>query len=145
MSERGFLIFTIFLLFFSEISCQVEYERNSGVKFFPLFLGLSHPVLAKNNVGKRFFNFFNFFAIFFRNFLARVDYERNSGVKFSSLFLGLSHPVLAKNHIRERFFNFFQFFCNFFSEFSCLGQLWTKFWSKIFFSFFSAYVIPFWL
>ena len=28
---------------------QVEYERNSGVKFCFHFFGLSHPVLAKNN------------------------------------------------------------------------------------------------
>ena len=30
---------------------------------------LVSPVLAKNNVGKRFFNFFNLFAIFFGIFL----------------------------------------------------------------------------
>ena len=40
-----------------------------GIKFFSLFLGLSHPVLAKNIAGKRFSNFLNFFAIFFGIFL----------------------------------------------------------------------------
>ena len=64
MPEIGFLIFYFFLLFFLQFSTQAEYDRNSGLKFFSLFLGLSHLVLAKNNVGKRFFNFFNFFDIF---------------------------------------------------------------------------------
>ena len=41
------------------------YERDSGLKFLSLFPGLSHPVLARKNAGKRFFNFSNFFAIFF--------------------------------------------------------------------------------
>ena len=48
---------------------RVEYERNSGQKFFSRFLGLSHPILAKNNARKKFFNFLNFFAIFFVIFL----------------------------------------------------------------------------
>ena len=69
MLEKGFSIFSIFLLFFSEFSCPVEYERNSGKIFFFLFLGLSHPVLAKKNARMRFFNFSNFFAIFFGIFL----------------------------------------------------------------------------
>ena len=90
-----------------------------GTKFFFfLFLGLSHPVLAKNNAGMRFFNFLNFFAIFFRNFLAKVEYERNSGLKFFfSRFLGLSHPVLARNNAGIRFFNFLNFFAIFFGIF----------------------------
>ena len=42
-----------------------------GTKFFFfVVLGQSHPVLAKNNAGKRFFNFLNFFAIFFGIFLS---------------------------------------------------------------------------
>ena len=86
MPGRGFIIFWIFLLFFSEFSfpgrvwtefwseilllfwnflARVEYKWNSGVKFCFHFFGLSHPVLAKNNVGKRFYNFLNFFTIFF--------------------------------------------------------------------------------
>ena len=48
---------------------RVEYERNSGLNFFFLFLTLSHPVLVRNIAGKRFFNFLNFFAIFFEIFL----------------------------------------------------------------------------
>ena len=94
-----------------------------GLKFFSLFLGLSHPVLAKNNAGKRFFNFSNFFAIFFQNFLARIEYERNSGQKFFALFLGLSHPVLGKNIARKRFFYFFLFFAIFFRIFLPLSGM----------------------
>ena len=63
------LIFLIFLQFFWNFLDRVGYEQNSGLKFFSLFLGLSHPVLAKNINGKRFFNFLNFFAIFFGIFL----------------------------------------------------------------------------
>jgi len=66
MSERGFLIF--FSNFFWSFLSRIEYERNSGLNFFFLFLGLSHPVLAKYNAGKGFFNFLNFFAIFFGTF-----------------------------------------------------------------------------
>ena len=59
----------MFVTFFQNFLARVEYERNSGLKRFPLFLSLSHPVLAKNNVGKSFYNFLNFFVIFFRIFL----------------------------------------------------------------------------
>ena len=127
MQEKGFLIFGIFLLYFSEFSCpfrvrtefgtkiffslscqshpifffcnylgRVGYEQNSGLKFFFHFLGLSHPVLAKYNAGKRFFNFWNFFAIFFRNFLFRVEYERNLGLKFFSFSWLISSPFWQK-------------------------------------------------
>ena len=97
---------------------MVEYERNSGEKFFSPFLGLSHPVLGKNNAGKRFFKFFEFFCYFCWNFLAGVEYERNSGLKFFSPFLGLSHPVLAKKKMPERgFLNFLNFFAIFFGIF----------------------------
>ena len=87
MLERGFSIVLIFLLFFRNFLARVENERNSGLKFFPLFLGLSHPVLAKDNVGNCFFNFFLYF---FWNFLTRVKYERNSSLKF---FFYLSLPI----------------------------------------------------
>ena len=100
MPESGFLNF---LNFFRNFFARVEYERNSGLKFFSPFLGLSHPVLAKNNARKRFFKFFEFFCYFFWNFLAGVEHERNSGIKFFSPFLGLSHPVLAKNNAEKGF------------------------------------------
>ena len=98
-------------MFFRNFHPRVEYERNSGLKFFSLCLGVSHPVLAKNNTGKLFFNFF---AIFFRNFLPGVEYERNSGQKFGSPFLGLSHPLCAKNNAGKLLFNFLTFFAIFF-------------------------------
>jgi len=69
MLEICFLIFTIFLLFFSKFLALVEYERNSVLKFFSRFLGLSLPVLAKNNARKRFLNFLNLVSIFFGIFL----------------------------------------------------------------------------
>ena len=100
-----------------EFSCGVEYERNSGLKFFSPLLAESHPVLAKNKAVKKFFNFLNFLHIFFRNFLSGVEYERNSGLKFFSPFLGQSDPVLTKNNAGKRFFNFFEFFAIFFEIF----------------------------
>ena len=117
MPERGFLIFWTFLLFFfRKFLARIDYLRNSEIKFFSLFLGLSHPVFAKNNARMRFFNFLIFFY-FFRNFLARVEYERNSGLKIFFLLLGLSYPVLAKNNAGMRFFNFLNFFAIFFGIF----------------------------
>ena len=68
LPEIGFLILSFFSLFFSEFPCPV-YERNWSLKFFSPFLVLSHPVLAKNNAGKRDFIILNFFAIFFGIFL----------------------------------------------------------------------------
>ena len=91
MPERGFLIF--FFYFFWNFLSRIEYEQNSGLNFFFLFLYQSHPVLAKNNAGKGFFNFLNFFCYFFRNFLAQVGYERNSGLKF---FSSLSRPISSR-------------------------------------------------
>ena len=66
MPERVFFKFLNFLaFFFRNFLARVENERNSGLNFFSLFLGLSHPILAKNNATKGFFNFFYFFSIFF--------------------------------------------------------------------------------
>ena len=70
MPERGFFNFLKFYaIFFRNFLIRVVYERNSGLKFLSLFPGLSHPVLARNNAGKRFLKFSNFFAIFFGIFL----------------------------------------------------------------------------
>ena len=113
MLGRGFIIFEFFSYFFRNILARVEYERNSGIKFFFHFFGLSHPVFAKNNAGKGFYNFLNFFTIFFRYFLSRVEYERNSGVKFCFHFFGLSHPVLTKNNAGKRLYNYLNFFAIF--------------------------------
>ena len=64
-----FIIFWFFLQFFRIFLTRVEYERNSVVKFCFHFFGLSHPVLARKNAGKRFYNFLNCFTIFFGIFL----------------------------------------------------------------------------
>ena len=74
MPERGFLIFWFFFPFlFRNFLARAKCEQNSGLKFFYLFLGLSHPVLARNNKGKRFFHLLNFFAIFFGIFLLELS------------------------------------------------------------------------
>ena len=66
MLERGF---SIFLLFFLEFSSPGRVWTNSGQIFFFLFLGLSLPLLDRNNAGIKFFDFLNCFAIFFGIFL----------------------------------------------------------------------------
>ena len=117
MPKSGFLIFLIFLLFFSEFYCPGRVWAEFGTKFF---LSISQPissVLAKNNARKRFFHFLNFFAVIFGIF-----------------FLGLPNPNLAKNKARKIFFFNFWIFLQFFSEFSCPGRLWTEFGTKIFLS-----------
>ena len=119
----GIWAYNVFLLFFWNFLNRVEYERNSELKFFFLFLGQSHPVLAKNNAGNWFFNFLFFFAIFFRNFLARAEYERNSRLKFFSRFLGQSLSVLAKNNAGKRFFNFFAIFFEIFYPWSSMNGI----------------------
>ena len=92
MLQSGFKFFEFFYYFFRNFLGRVEYERHSGVKFFSLFLGLSHPVLAKNNIGKRFFNFFNFFALFLEfSCLSRVWTEFGSKIFFS-----LSRPISSR-------------------------------------------------
>ena len=93
--KKVFQFFKLFCDFFWNFLPGVEYERNSGLKFFSPFLGLSYPVLSKNNIRKRFFKFLEFFCYFFRNFLAGVQYQRYSSLKYFSPFPGLSHPILA--------------------------------------------------
>ena len=67
---KGFFnFFEFFCYFFRNFLDRVEYERNSGLEFFSLFLGISHPFLAKNDVRMRIFDFLNFLAIFFGIFL----------------------------------------------------------------------------
>ena len=134
MPERGFLNFWIFFLFFSEFSSPRRVWTKFGNKFFFLFFGLSHPVLAKNNAGKSFFNFLIFFSIFFGILLSGSSVNGIRDNEFFFLFLGLYHPVLAKNNAGKRFLNFLIFFLLFFLEFSCPGRVWTEFGTKFFFS-----------
>ena len=135
MPERGFLIFWIFLQFFSEFSYLGRVRTEFWTKFFfSLFLGLSHPVLDKNNAEKRFFNFSNYFAIFFWNFLAWVEYERNSGLKFFFFSFSVYLIPFWVKILPERGFLIFWIFFLFLSEFSCPGRVCTEFGSKFFFS-----------
>ena len=116
MLERGFLIFSIFSISFGILFPGSSMNGIRDKFFFSLFLGLSLPLLDRNNAGINFFNFLNLIAIF-RNFLARVEYERNSGLNFFFLFHSLSHPLLAKNKTGKRFFSFLNFFAIFFGIF----------------------------
>ena len=130
MPERGFLDF---LNFFQNFLNRVDYERNSGLKILCLFPGLSHPVLARNNSGKRFFNFSNFFAIFFGIFLPRSSMN---GIRNYNFFLPFS-PNLIPFWLKimlERSFLIFWIFLQFFLEFSCPGLEWTKLGTKFFLS-----------
>ena len=131
MPERGSLIFWIFFYFFRNFIPRAEYEQNSGLKFFSLFLGLSHPVLAKIILERDFFNFFNFFG----NFLALVEYERNSGLKFFFSFSAYLIPFWLKI-MSEWGVLIFWIVLLFFLEFSSPCWVWTEFGSKIFFLFF---------
>ena len=90
MPERVFSISWIFSYFFRNFLPRVEYKQNSGLKFFSLFLHLSHPILARNNAGKSFFNFFDFFFLFFTEFYCpgRVWTEF-----WSKNFFSLSRPI----------------------------------------------------
>ena len=70
MLERGFLIFWFFCYIFRNFLALVKYEWNSGLKYFSLFLGLSHPPFClKIMPEKRFLIFLIFFSIFFGIFL----------------------------------------------------------------------------
>ena len=114
MPGRGFINFEFFYYIFWNFLAPIEYERNSGVKFCFHFFGLSHPVLARTNAGKRFYDFFEFFCYFFRNFIARVKNERNSGVKLCFQFFSLPRPIWAENNAGKWFYNFLNFFTIFF-------------------------------
>ena len=113
---------------------------------FSLFLDLSHPVLARNNVGSMFFNFMIFFAIFFGIFLLGSSMNR-MWTKFFFfffflIFLGLLYPVLDRNNAGKRFFNFFGiFFRNFLARVEYERNSGLRF----FFFSFLAYLISFWL
>ena len=85
--EMGFLIFEFFCYFFRNFLARVEYAQNSGLSFFSLFLGLSHPILAKKKAGMRFFNFLNFFAIFFTIFFPGPSVN---GIQVKHFFLSFS-------------------------------------------------------
>ena len=80
MQEWCFLIFVIFLIFFLEFSSPGRVEQNSGLKLFSLFLGLSHPVLDRNNAEKMFLIFW-IFLLFLLEFSCSVRVGTDFGTK----------------------------------------------------------------
>ena len=118
MPERGFLIFWIFLIFFSEFSSPGRVWTEFGTKIF--FFSFSAYLISyclKIMLEGGFLIFLIFFFYFVQNFLVRVEYERNSGLKYFPLFLCLSHLVLARDNAGKRFFNFLNSFAIFFGIF----------------------------
>ena len=133
MTFCNFLNF--FTIFFRNFLAGVVYERNSGLKFCFPFFSLSHPVLAKNNAGKRFYNLLNFFTIFFEIFLP--DLSVNGIRDWNFVFSFSAYLVLfSQKIIPGRGFINFWIFLLFFSEYSCPGRVWMEFEAKILFSFF---------
>ena len=117
---RDFLIFWFFFFyFFQNFLARAEYERNLGLNFFffYLFLGLSHPVLAKNNAGKWLFNFSNFFAIFFGIFFPRSTMNENRDKFFFFSISAYLLPFWLKVIPERDFLIFFIFFTMFFGIF----------------------------
>ena len=116
------MFFEFFCYYFRNFLAGVEYERNSGPKFFSPFLGQSHSVLAKNNTGNRIFNFLNFFAVFLGIFL--LGSSRN-GIRDKIFFLSYSAyliPFQLKIMLERSFFNFLNFFAIFFFGIFLLGS-----------------------
>ena len=133
MPERGFYFFEFFCYFFRNFLPRVDYERNSGLKFFSLFLGLSHPILATNNTGKRFFNFLNFFAISFGIFYVGLGKNRISDKNICFSFSAYPISFWLKIFLKKGFLIFGIFFI-FFSEFSSSNRVRTDIETEIFFS-----------
>ena len=130
MPGRGFTIFWIFLLFFLEFYCPGRVWTEFWSKICFHFFGFCHPVWAKNNAGKWFYNFLNFFTIFFGIFLRGLSMngilEQNFVFTFSAYLIPYCLKIMP-----GRGFTIFWIFMLFFSEFSCPGRVWTEFWSKI--------------
>ena len=113
--------FEFFYQYFRNSLFRVEYERNSGLKFFSHFFIVSHPVLAKNKAGKRFYSFLNFFNIFFGIFLPGSSTNGIRDENFSLSFLvylilfwlkimpGRGFIIFCMNGIRDNFFFLFFF------------------------------------
>ena len=142
MPERGFFIFfKFFCNFFRNFLAEVEYERNSGLKFFSPFLGLCHPVLAKNIAGKRFFRFFWIFLQFFLEFSYRGPVPAEFRQNF---FFSLSQPISSRfgwKYCLKEVFKFFEFFCHFIPNFlNRVDYEWNS--GLKFFPCFLAYLIP---
>ena len=105
------------MLFFSEFSSWVKYERNSGLKFFFYFSVYLIPFWLQLMPKRDFLIFWFSFLFFFKIFLPGSSMNGIRDKIFFSLFLDLFHPNLAKNNAGKRFFNFFNFFDIFFGIF----------------------------
>ena len=90
MPERGFLIFWIFLLFFSEFSSTGRVWTEFEPKLFCRFLGLSYPVWAKI-MPERCFLIFWIFLLFFSELSSAGRVWMEFGTK---VFLSLS-PIIS--------------------------------------------------
>ena len=131
MLERGFLVFWIFLLFFSEFSCPGRAWTEFGTNFFLPFLSLYHPVLAKKMLERGFLVFW-IFPLLFSEFSCAGQVWTEFGTKIFFLsFLAYLIPFSVKI-MPESGFLIFWFFFLFFSEFSCQCQVWTEFGTKSF-------------
>ena len=117
MPGIGFIIFWIFLIYFSKFSCPGRVWTEYGTKIFSLLFIVSHPVLAKKIAGKRFYNF-RLFLIFFWEFSCpgRVWTEFGIKIFFFSLFYPISLSLWLKIMPGRGFF-IFQIFCYFFRNF----------------------------
>ena len=118
-------------------------DRIRGKNFLSRFLGLSPPVLAKNNAVERFFNFLNFFAIFFGIILPGSS---RNGIRDLNIFQTFSDSInlfwiaIMLELTFLIFWILLLFFMNFPARIECEWDSGLNF----FFSF-SAYLIPFWL
>ena len=131
-----------FAIFFQNFLAGVEYEWNSGLKFFSFSLGHSQTILDRNNAG---IYFFNFFAIFFGIFLPGSSMN---GIRDKNFFLPFSAYLIPnlQKIMPDRGFLIFRIFLIFLSELSCPGRVWTQFGTKFFFFFsFSVSLNPFWI
>ena len=134
MLEWCFLISWIFFYFFGNFLARVGLEQYTGLKFFPLFLGLSHPSLDRNKAGMMIFNFLNFFAIFLEfSSLCWVGTEFGTNIFLS--FSAYLIPVWIEIISKWCFFNLLNFFA-FFLEFSSPGRVGTEFGTKFSFCLF---------
>ena len=88
---------------------------------FSQFLRLSHPDLARDNAGERFFNFLNFFnivfAIFLGIFFPGPSMSGISELKFFLSFSAYHIPDLSRNNDARRSFNSLNFFATVFRIF----------------------------
>ena len=90
--KRFFIYFFLFFgYFFQSFLVGVECERNSGLKFFSLFVSLSHPVLVYIILERGFLVFW-IFLLFFSKFSSPSWVWTEFGTK---IFFSLSRPLSA--------------------------------------------------